>query len=92
MMLCQFLLYSKVTQSHTHTHIYIHSLSYIIFYHSLSQETENRSLCYIVEPHCLSILNVIVYFYKPQTLSPSHSLSLGNHKSVLHVCESVSVV
>ena len=34
-MLYQFLLYSKV---HSYTHIYIHSLSYIIFHHGLSQE------------------------------------------------------
>ena len=51
-MLCQFLLYSKMTQSC----IYIHSLSYIIFQHGLSQETGYSSLCYTIGPHCLSIL------------------------------------
>ena len=43
----QFLLYSKVTQSHTtphththtHTHTYTYSFPYIIFYNGLSQET-----------------------------------------------------
>ena len=30
-MLCQFLLYSKVTQSYT----YIHALSYVIFHHDM---------------------------------------------------------
>ena len=53
----------------------LHSLSYIIFYHGLSQETGYSSLCYTVRPHCLSILNAIVCSYKPQT--PSLSLSLG---------------
>ena len=77
-MLCTFLLYSKVTQythTHTHTHIYIwreciHSFSYIIFHHSLSQETGHSSLCYTVGPYihiwciCISVSmrNVIVCF------------------------------
>jgi len=53
MILCQFLLYSKVTQS------YIHSFSHAIFYHVLPPELGYGSLCYTVEPHCLSILNVV---------------------------------
>ena len=57
-MLCQFLLYSKVTQSH----IYMHSLFSIIFHHGLSS-----SPCYTVGPHCLSILNGIICIYYPQT-------------------------
>ena len=47
-MLCQFLLYSKVTP----THIYIHSLSCVIFHHGLSQETGCSSLCCTVGLHC----------------------------------------
>ena len=53
-MLCQFLLYSKVTQSY----IYMYSFSHIIFHHVLSQEIEYNSLCCTAGPHCLSILNV----------------------------------
>ena len=48
-MLCQFLLYSKMTQLYT----YIHSPSYIIFHHVLSQG-----------PQCSSILNGMVCIYK----------------------------
>ena len=55
-MLCQFLLYSKVTQSY----IDIHSFSHNIFYHVLAQVTGYRSLCCTAGPHCLSILNVKV--------------------------------
>ena len=86
--LCQFLLHSKVTQ----LHIYTYSFFYIIFYHSLFQEIAYSSLCYTVRSHCLSILNVILCIYQPETPSASLSLPLGNHKSVLYVCESVSVL
>ena len=37
-MLCQFLLYSKVTQSHVCTYIHTFSLPYIIFHHGLFQK------------------------------------------------------
>jgi len=83
-----FLLDSIVTQAY----IYRHYFSRIIFHHVLSQVIGYNSLCYAVEPHCLSILNVIVCIYQPQTPSSSHSLPLGNHKSVLQVCESVSIL
>ena len=70
-MLCQFLLYSVVTQSY----IYICSFSHTIFHHVQSQETGYSSLsCTVVRPHCLSILDVIVCTYQPQTPHPSHSL------------------
>ena len=54
-MLCQFLMYSIVTQSY----IYIHSFSHTIFYHVLSQKIGYSSLYCTVGPHYLSILNVI---------------------------------
>ena len=90
-MLCQFLLYSILTQSY----IYIHSFSHTIFHHVLSQEIEYSSLCCTIGPHSLSILNAaVVYVYQPQTPHPSHStpLPFGNHKSVLYVYESVSIL
>ena len=65
--MCQFLVYSKVTQSYI----------YITFYHGLSQETGCNSLCYTVEPHFLSILNVTVCIYQPQT--PNQSCSSSPH-------------
>ena len=52
----------------------------------------DSSLSYTVGPHCLSTLNLTVCVYQPQTRSPSHSLPSNNHRSALHVCESVSVV
>ena len=90
-MLYQFMLDPKVTQSHTQ--IYIHSFSLIIFHRVPPQVIGYTSLCYTAEPHCLSILNIIVCIYSPQTPSPSTSspLPLGNHKSVFYVCESVSL-
>ena len=70
-MLCWFLLCSKVTK----LYMYIHSfLKNIPFRYGLSQKIRYYSLCHTVRPHCLSILNVIVSTYYPQTLSPSLSL------------------
>ena len=57
-----------------HTYTYIHSLSYIIFHHVLSQESGSSSLGCTVRPHCLSILNVIICIYWPQL--PVHSIGL----------------
>ena len=50
-MLCQFLLYIKVT-----SHTYIYSFSHIIFHHVLSQETGYSSLCYTVG--CLDFVDM----------------------------------
>ena len=47
---CQFLLYSKVTQSYIH----ICSFSYITLHHVPSQVTRYSSLCYTAGSHCLS--------------------------------------
>ena len=55
-MLCQFLLYGKVTQSH----ICIHSFSHIIFHRVLPQKIGYSYMCCTVGLHCLSILNIIV--------------------------------
>ena len=47
-----------------------------------------------VVSHCFSILSAIVCISSPQNPTQSHSLSLqlSNHKSLLHVCESVFVL
>ena len=57
------------------------------------QETGYSFLCWTAGPLCLPVLSGIVCTYEPQTPPPSHSLllPLGNHKSLLYVCESVSV-
>ena len=57
MMLCQFLQYSKVTQSRTGMH-----LLNVIFHQGLSQEIGYSSLCCRGEPGCLFILNVLVCY------------------------------
>ena len=57
------------------SHTYTYTLFYIIL-HGLSQETGYSSLSSTVGSCCLSILNIIVCSYYPQTPSPSHSLSL----------------
>ena len=89
-LLCQFLLYSIVTQSY----ICIHTFSHTILHHVLFQDIGHSSLCCTVGPHCFSSLNIIVCIYQPQTSHPSHSLPSppGNHKFVLHVCEYISVL
>ena len=86
MMLCQFFLHCKVTQSWTHPHSYLYmhmhshthtltpSLSYILFHRVLSKETGSSSLCSTAGPHCLSILKVTVCICWPQTPRPSQSL------------------
>ena len=53
------LLYSRVTQLYT----YVYSFFNIPFHYDLSQETENSSLCYTVEPCSVSILNVIIVLH-----------------------------
>lgn len=88
-MLCQFLLNSKVSQLYTYI---IHFL-----YSSPSESIpgdRQSSLCCTVRLCCVLILKAIVGIYEPQTPCPSHSLPLplGSHKSVLYVCESVSVL
>ena len=54
-MFCQFLLCSQVTQSY----VYIHPLSYIIFQHGLSQETEYSSLWHAICLFCLFVCFVL---------------------------------
>ena len=68
-MLCQSLLYSKVTRLYTYTFFF-----YVLFHYGLSQDIVYSSLCYTLGPCCFSILNVIVCIYQSQTLSPSVSL------------------
>ena len=52
-----FLLYSKMTQSYTHTHIFF---SHIILHHAPLQVSRYSDQCYTAGSHCLSIPNAIV--------------------------------
>ena len=78
------MLISAVEQSDS---VIIYILFYILFHYGLSQDTEYSSLCSPVGPCCLSILDVTVCICSAQ---PPTLPLLGNHKAVLHVCESVS--
>ena len=73
--LCQFLLYSIVAQSYIYAYVCTF-FSYTIFQHVLSPETGYSFLYCKVGPHCLSILNIIVCTYQPQTPRPSFFLPL----------------
>ena len=55
---------------HTETFFFLILFSIMVY----PRRLDNSSLCYTVGPCCLSILNVIVCIYQPQTPSPSHSL------------------
>ena len=83
-MLYSVLLHSKVIQLYLHIYILFH----ILFHYGLLQDIEYSSLCYTVGPCCLSILYILSL---TTTLPPPPLLPLGNHKSVLYVCESFSV-
>ena len=72
-------------------HTYIYIIFHILSHYSLSQDIECSSLYYTVGP-CLSILYIIVCIANPKL--PIHAFylpKLSNHKSVLYICESVSV-
>ena len=66
MILCQFVLYCKVTKSYICVCVCIP----LTFHHGLSQEIGYTSLQHAVGPHCLFNLNVKVCIYQPQTPSP----------------------
>ena len=75
--------------------IHIHILFYILFHHGLSQETGYGSLFCTVGPYSLSILNVINNLHplipNSQSILAYTPFPPSNHKSVLYICESVSV-
>ena len=91
-MLCQSLLYSKVT----HLYTYRHSYFYILFHCGLSQDIEYSSVLYvwtllIISSKCI---NNSLYLPPPNSHSipvPPH-LPLGNHKSGVYVYEYLSVL
>jgi len=78
-MLCQSLLYSKVTQVYIHKYIfYIYIYIYIhILFNGLLYDIEYSSLYCTLGPCFSSILNVIVCIYQSQVSSPSLPLPLS---------------
>ena len=66
---CQFLLYSKVTQSHT----YICYFSHIILHHTPYEMTRYSSLCYTAWYHCLYTPNASINPRLPVHPTPSPS-------------------
>ena len=72
---------------------YIYILFHILFHYGLLQDIGYSSLCCAVGPCCLSILYILLCICQSQAPNPSlpTSLPLVNHKTVLYVCESVSV-
>ena len=89
-MLCAF---SRCAENYDlYAQIYVHFQ--ILFCYRLLQNTEYSSLYCIVEPHCLSILDIVLHTFYSQTLFISHSLltfPFGDHKFVFFHCESVFV-
>ena len=85
------MLISAVQQSDSVIHIYI--LFHILFHYGLSQDIEYSSLCYTVGTLFIHSIYNSLHLLNPnsQSILPSPLLPLGNHKSILYVCESVSV-
>ena len=85
-MFCQFLLYSKVTQSHTHTHTHALFFSYSL---------PSWSILRLDRGPCAGQQDVMAYLLSASQFAstnpklPVHptpsSLPLGKHKSVLRV-------
>ena len=77
--------FSTIQQGDPVTHICMHS--FFSHYHAPSQVTRHSSQCYTAGYHCLSIPKAIGLHLLIQNSHSlySLSLSLGNHKSVLHV-------
>ena len=84
-------LISALQQSDSVIDIYF--LFHILYHYGLLQDAEYSSLGYTVGPCCLSNLYILICICWSQTpnLSFPPPPHLGNHKSVLYVCESVSV-
>ena len=68
----------------------VYILFYIIFHYGLSQATEYSSLCYTTGPGCLSIFYSLHLSQTPNPFLPQPT-HLGNQRSVLYVCEFISV-
>ena len=70
----------------------MHFLFQIIFHDRLLQNIEYCSLCYKVNPYCLSILCIVVCTCQLHTCNRSLStFPFGNYQFVFYVCDSVSV-
>ena len=86
---------SCIAQWLSYAHIFLFKKD-ILFRDDLSQDIDYSSLCCPVRPCCLSILVYPYQFWsahhKLPVLPAPTPLPHGNHKPVLYVCESVSVL
>ena len=86
---------SAVEQSDSviHKHMYILIFFFILFHYSLLQDIEYSSLCYRVNPCCLSTLYVVVCSVNPiLPMYPSSPFLFGSHKFVFCVGASLSAL
>ena len=65
---------------------------HILFHYGLSWDIEYSSLCYTVGPCYLPILYTSLHLLIPNSQSFPPPPPLGNHRSVLYACESVSIL
>ena len=86
-----FVLVSGVHQSDSVIHAYILFQSH--FHYRLLQGIEYGSLCYAVGPYWLSILYTVLSVNLKLLMCPFPThFPFGNHKLVVHICESVCVL
>ena len=74
--------------------MYIYTYIYILFHCHLLQDIDYSSPCYILGPCCLPILYNSFHLLIPSSHSfhPLPLLPSGNHRSVLLIFESLSVL
>ena len=92
--LCQSLLYSKVTQWYTHINFLKHSfrLRFFTGYWIQFPILYIGTLLTHFKCNSLFLPTPIACMYQSQSIPLPPFLPLGNHKSVLYVCESVPVL
>ena len=86
---------SAVQQTESVIHIHIPPLFWISFPFRSPQSIEQRSLCYTVCSHQLSILYIVLIVYICQSQSPNSSYPpflLGMRMFVLYICVSISAL
>ena len=92
-LLCNTVLVYTVQQSETAIRIHISPLFQISFPFRSPQNIEQRSLCYTVGSHQLSVLYIVVYICQSQSPNSSQPFfPLDIHTFVLYVCVSISAL
>ena len=83
-MLCQLLLYSKVTQLYVYIYMYIYMYIYthtyilfhILFHYGLSPDIEYNFLCYKVGPCCLLVAQLCLTLWIPWVVAHQIPMSM----------------